>query len=87
MVTYNIRKICYTKIARYYNNVAKKYKHTYSRALMHKSEEVDYTLEELERGSVIAEDFLNKQRGKNYKKDMNPRIHRTVIASSKYIIL
>lgn len=37
MVTYNIRKICYTKIARYYNNVAKKYSHTYSFNLMYKN--------------------------------------------------
>ena len=35
-----------------------------------KAIEVDYTLEEeLERGSVIAEDFLNKQREKYCKKD------------------
>ena len=34
-----------------------------------KAIEVDYTLEEeLERGSVIAEDFLNKQREKYCKK-------------------
>lgn len=37
MVTYNIRKICYTKIVRYYNNVAKKYCNTYSFNLMNKN--------------------------------------------------
>ena len=52
------------------------YKDYFSRLPINKSKqctkaiEVDYTLEEeLERGSVIAEDFLNKQREKYCKKD------------------
>lgn len=52
-MTYIISKKCHNKIATFYHNVAKKYKHTYSRALMHKNIDTAYSdMRRIENGLI-----------------------------------
>ena len=61
---YIIRKRCIQKIASFYRNVSKKYKHTYSEELMHKNaDEAFDAMYQIERSLLRREPILARWKG------------------------